>query len=316
MQITFNSYEEMMDFMEKIQGRVSAKEEKAVITAEEMKQHSVSESCQSIPVSAPAQNVPPVSTPVAPTAPVQTAVPTSRHEYTRDDLARAAMTLMDKGGMVQLQQLLTSMDVRRYSNLRRISSVVSRHHFGDGGADLMGHEERDHALLSASSAHRWLKCTKSARLEEQFPDTTSEAAKEGTLAHELAELKVRNYFKPGDVSKRKLTFAIKKFKEDPLWDDEMLIHTDTYIDYIRDVSIKLPATPFVEVEKRVDFSDYVPEGFGTADCIMIQGNTLFVIDFKYGKGVPVSAEENPQMMLYALGAYEACKILYPMSGFA
>lgn len=176
----------------------------------------------------------------------------------------------------------------------------------------MGHEERDHALLSASSAHRWLKCTKSARLEEQFPDTTSEAAKEGTLAHELAELKVRNYFKPGDVSKRKLTFAIKKFKEDPLWDDEMLIHTDTYIDYIRDVSIKLPATPFVEVEKRVDFSDYVPEGFGTADCIMIQGNTLFVIDFKYGKGVPVSAEENPQMMLYALGAYEACKILYPI----
>ena len=144
----------------------------------------------------------------------------------------------------------------------------------------MGHDERDHALLSASSAHRWLKCTKSARLEEQFPDTTSEAAKEGTLAHELAELKVRNYFNPGDVSKRKLTFAIKKFKEDPLWDDEMLIHTDTYIDYIRDVSIKLPATPFVEVEKRVDFSDYVPEGFGTADCIMIQGNTLFVIDFK------------------------------------
>ena len=108
MQITFNSYEEMMDFMEKIQGRVSAKEEKAVITAEEMKQHRVSESCQCIPVSAPAQNVPPVSTPVAPTAPVQTAVPTSRHEYTRDDLARAAMTLMDKGGMVQLQQLLTS----------------------------------------------------------------------------------------------------------------------------------------------------------------------------------------------------------------
>ena len=91
----------------------------------------------------------------------------------------------------------------------------------------MGHDERDHALLSASSAHRWLKCTKSARLEEQFPDTTSEAAKEGTLAHELAELKVRNYFNPGDVSKRKLTFAIKKFKEDPLWHDEMLIHTDS-----------------------------------------------------------------------------------------
>ena len=168
----------------------------------------------------------------------------------------------------------------------------------------MAHEERNHALLSASSAHRWLACTPSARLEEQFPDTTSEAAKEGTLAHELAELKVRNYFKPHDVSKRKLTFAIKKMKENPLWDDEMLEHTDTYIDYIRDVSIKLPTDPYVEVEKQVRFDSYVPEGFGTADCIMIQGETLFVIDFKYGKGVLVSAEENPQMMLYALGAYD------------
>ena len=136
MQITFNSYEEMMDFMEKIQGRVSAKEEKAVTTAEEMNQHSVSESCQSTPVSAPAQNVPPVSTPVAPvapTAPVQTAVPTSRHEYTRDDLARAAMTLMDKGVWFNYSNFLQVMGVRRYSNLRRISSVVSRHHFGEWG---------------------------------------------------------------------------------------------------------------------------------------------------------------------------------------
>lgn len=176
----------------------------------------------------------------------------------------------------------------------------------------MGHEERAHALLSASSAHRWLKCTKSARLEEQFPDTTSEAAKEGTLAHELAELRVRNYFRPTDVSKRKLTFAIKKMKEDPLWDDEMLVHTETYLDYIKQTALKLPSEPYVEVEKRVDYSQYAPDGFGTADMIMIQGNKLYVIDFKYGKGVPVSAEENPQMMLYALGAYESCKILYPI----
>ena len=139
----------------------------------------------------------------------------------------------------------------------------------------MAHEERNHALLSASSAHRWLACTPSARLEEQFPDTASEAAKEGTLAHELAELKVRNYFKPHDVSKRKLTFAIKKMKENPLWDDEMLEHTDTYIDYIRDVSIKLPTDPYVEVEKQVRFDSYVPEGFGTADCII--QNPQFII---------------------------------------
>ena len=176
----------------------------------------------------------------------------------------------------------------------------------------MGHSERAHALFSASSAHRWLACTPSARLEEQFPDTTSEAAEEGTLAHELAELKVRNYFDPEDVSKRKLTFAIKKFKENGLWNDEMLGHTDTYIDYIRDVSIRLPSKPYVEVEKRVDYGEYAPDGFGTADCIMIQGEMLHVIDFKYGKGVPVSAEMNPQLMLYALGAYESCKMLYPI----
>lgn len=124
MQIIFNSYEEMMDFMEKIQGRVAVKEDPTVPVAKEMTQENISggdqsasnfpdaNACaapaQSAPVSAPVQNVPSVSTPVAPTVPVQTAVPTSRHEYTRDDLARAAMTLMDKGGMVQLQQLLTS----------------------------------------------------------------------------------------------------------------------------------------------------------------------------------------------------------------
>lgn len=177
----------------------------------------------------------------------------------------------------------------------------------------MGHAERGHALLSASGAHRWLLCTPSAMLEEQFPDTTSEAAREGTLAHELAELKVRNYFNPADISKRKLNAQIKKMKENELWQDEMLGHTDTYIDYIRDVSIKLPSQPYVAVEKRLDLGAYVPEGFGTADCIMLQGEDLFVLDFKYGKGVPVSAEENPQMMLYALGAYKAYCFLYPIS---
>ena len=176
----------------------------------------------------------------------------------------------------------------------------------------MRHDERAHALLSASGAHRWMVCTPSAKLEEQFPDTSTEAAEEGTLAHELAELKVRNYFDPGDVSKRKLTYAIKKLKENKLWQDEMLIHTDSYLDYIRDISVKLPSQPAVEIEKCLDLGDYVPDGFGTADFIMFQGEDLYVVDFKYGKGVPVSAEENPQMMLYALGAYKAYCFLYPI----
>lgn len=179
----------------------------------------------------------------------------------------------------------------------------------------MGHEDRAHALLSASSAHRWMNCTPSARLEEQFPDTTSDAAAEGTLAHELAELKVRNYFYSVDFGKRKLNNAIKKLKEHGLWKEEMLGFTDEYLDYIKKTALALPSAPYVSLEKQVDFSNWVPEGFGTADCLMVSGDALYVIDFKYGKGVPVSAEENEQMMLYAMGAYAMYRMLYPIKRF-
>lgn len=101
----------------------------------------------------------------------------------------------------------------------------------------MGHKEREHALLSASGAHRWLLCTPSAKLEEQFPDTTSEAAAEGTLAHELAELKVRNYFYTPDFGKRKFNAAVKKLKQQELWQDEMEGYTDIYLDYIKTLAI-------------------------------------------------------------------------------
>jgi len=178
----------------------------------------------------------------------------------------------------------------------------------------MGHVERAHALLSASGAHRWLNCTPSAVLEQQFEDTTSSAAKEGTLAHELAEMKVRNYFYTTEFGKRKLTTGTNKLKKNELWQDEMAGYTDDYLDYIKTIALGLKSAPYVAIEKKVDFSAYVPEGFGTADCILISGNTIHVIDFKYGKSPDgrVSAEENPQMMLYALGAYEAYKILYPI----
>lgn len=176
----------------------------------------------------------------------------------------------------------------------------------------MGHNERAHALLSASSAHRWLACTPSARLEEGFPDTASEAAREGTLAHELAEAKVRNYFYTADFGKRKLNNFVKKLKGDGLWQDEMMGYTDDYLDYIKSAALAYENVPFVAIEKRVDLGDWIPEGFGTADCILIGGGVLQVVDFKYGKGVAVRAEENPQMKLYALGAYKACGMLYPV----
>lgn len=166
-----------------------------------------------------------------------------------------------------------------------------------------------HAILSASGASRWMACTPSARLEEQFPDSTSEYAREGTLAHELCELKIRkNLIEP--MHTRTYNSKLKKLKEHELWQDEMDKHTDTYLEYIQGLVHSYSCTPAVMVEKKVDFSSYVPDGFGTADCIIIADGTLHVVDFKYGKGVAVSAENNPQMKLYGLGAYLEYSFLY------
>ena len=177
---------------------------------------------------------------------------------------------------------------------------------------MMGHSERAHSLLSASSAHIWINCPPSARLGEQFPDRPTDAAAEGTLAHELAELRLRNYFQTVDFGKAKYTRAVNKLKKEDKWNEEMLEYTEEYLDYVKALALGFENRPSVAIEKQVDLSAYVPEGFGTADCVMIGGGTLHVIDFKYGKGVPVSAEGNPQLALYALGAYEAYKILYPV----
>ena len=175
------------------------------------------------------------------------------------------------------------------------------------------HAGRDHATLSASSAHRWLTCTPSALLEAQFPDTTSEAAREGTLAHELCEIKVTNYFRTNTPEMKKQTAAqVRKIKKDPLWQDEMEGYTDDYLDAIKSIALSSKEKPVVAVEERVDFSEWVPGGFGTADCILIRSGVLHVVDFKYGKGVPVAAENNPQMQLYALGAWQMFGMLYPI----
>ncbi len=184
----------------------------------------------------------------------------------------------------------------------------------------MRHEERQHALLSASGADRWLACPPSARLEEEFPDTESKAAAEGTLAHELAEMKVRNYFFTKEFGKRKLNNAVKKLKEDNLWQEEMQRHTDTYLEYLKNTALSLKSAPGVRIEQRVYFREYTfadpksrIEGSGIADCILLYGDMVHVIDFKYGQGVPVHAKENPQLQLYALGAYHLYRMLYPIA---
>lgn len=175
----------------------------------------------------------------------------------------------------------------------------------------IAHAERSHALLSASASHRWLHCTPSVRLEETLPDTESTAAKEGTLAHEIAELKLRKHFVE-PMGAKTFNSRLKKLQAQELYQEEMLGHTDTYLDYIKGLVHGLSSPPYIAIEKRIDYSMYAPEGFGTGDCVIIGGNTLYISDFKYGKGVPVSAVDNPQMKLYALGAYAEYNFLYPI----
>ena len=159
-----------------------------------------------------------------------------------------------------------------------------------------------HAVLSASGAHRWLHCNPSARLELEFADRETEAAAEGTAAHALAEHKLKKALK---LRSRKPV--------SPYDCDEMDAYTDGYVEFVLEQleeARALCADPLVLIEQRLDFSCYVPDGFGTGDCLIVADKLLHIIDFKYGQGVLVDAEENPQMMLYALGAYQAYSFLY------
>ena len=152
----------------------------------------------------------------------------------------------------------------------------------------------DHALLSASSSHRWLHCNPSARLEREFADRETTAAAEGTAAHALAEHKL----------KRRLKLRSER-PVSPFDTEEMEICTDDYADFVMEQVTKErrrdPDTQ-VFIEQRLDFSCYVPEGFGTGDCLIVSRGRLHIIDLKYGQGLLVDSEENPQMMLYALAA--------------
>ena len=157
-----------------------------------------------------------------------------------------------------------------------------------------------HALLSASSASRWLVCTAAPRFEEGLPESTSEYAEEGRLAHAIGELKVTKKCTP--MSTRTYNTRLNKLRQSPLYTPEMDKTTDLYLEHITEQVMDYDGPPIVGVEVQVDFSDYAPEGFGTCDCCIIGGDLLSIVDYKHGKGVPVSAVGNPQMRLYALGA--------------
>lgn len=159
-----------------------------------------------------------------------------------------------------------------------------------------------HAFLSPSGSHRWLNCTPSAMLESEFPDGSSSAADEGTAAHAFCEHKLKK--------------ALRRRSKRPVSDydsDEMQEYTDSYVDYVLEqleVAKQACKDPMVLIEQKVDFSEYVPDGYGTADCIIVSDDTMQIIDFKYGLGVLVDAEQNTQLMCYSIGALNLFDSLY------
>jgi hypothetical protein len=169
-----------------------------------------------------------------------------------------------------------------------------------------------HALLSASGAHRWLSCTPSARLEETFPETTSPYAEEGTHAHALAEFMLRKRFGEA-LGPRAYKTALAALQSDPRYSPEMAEHVQAYVDYVEERFNAAKAVcpdAFLAIEQRLDLSRWVQESYGTGDTVIVADGTLENIDFKYGKGVPVSAEDNPQLRLYGLGALDAFAMIY------
>lgn len=173
------------------------------------------------------------------------------------------------------------------------------------------HKKRAHALLSASGASRWMACTPSARMEDKLPERSSPFTDEGHLAHEIAELKARKLLGLEWTEQR--AEELEKFRQHSLHAEEMETCTDDYAQFIWDTfqnETKLDPATLVMLEERLDFSKFVPEGFGTGDAVIVGGKTLHVIDYKHGAGVRVSAVDNPQLKLYGLGALETVGFLY------
>jgi len=171
-----------------------------------------------------------------------------------------------------------------------------------------------HALLSPSSAHRWLTCTPSARLEEQLPDRAGEAAAEGTLAHRLAEIQLG--LQLGRFAAKMFRGELDEIYDNPMYGESMQEYVDDYVTYVLELyseAQKRSIDADIFLEHRIDLTSWVPEGFGTGDCVIIADGIMDVVDLKYGKGVAVSAADNKQMKMYALGALNAFDHLYDIT---
>lgn len=162
-----------------------------------------------------------------------------------------------------------------------------------------------HALLGASSAARWIACTPSAQATANLPDEETKYAEEGTRAHEVCEAHLRNNLRQWEAGYGALPLSGSiRLDGEPDDPPEMVRAANQYVSFIHDLWVGFSCRPGVFIEQEVDVSRWVPQGFGTCDCLLIGGGLLHIIDFKYGQGVPVNPERNPQLMYYALGAYE------------
>lgn len=168
-----------------------------------------------------------------------------------------------------------------------------------------------HAKLSASGSHRWLKCTPSVMLEKDFTESFSDYAAEGTLAHELGEISLlRNL---NQMSEAQFKKRLKSIMKNSFWATDMTDYVDIYVSICMEKvseTKKIDELAEFKVEQRLDFSEWVPEGFGTGDFVIVANGRVEICDLKYGKGVPVSAKNNSQMMLYALGAISEFDFIY------
>ena len=176
-----------------------------------------------------------------------------------------------------------------------------------------------HAILAPSSAHRWLACPPSAQLEAQFPDTQSESAAEGSFAHEWAEIHLRSFL--GELQGEKLHKEVERLKSqknryhkdetywNPNLEDYVEEYTSTVINHFLEAQENDRGAALL-LEQRLDFQEWVPEGFGRGDAVILADGTMEILDLKYGRNVAVTAVGNPQLRLYALGAYQELSCLY------
>lgn len=162
-----------------------------------------------------------------------------------------------------------------------------------------------HAVLSASGSHRWLNCPPSARLEQKFPDRAGESAQEGTFAHEWAEMALRNHF--CRISSKDYKKYLARAKQSQWYSPSFEDYVGEYVSMVIEKAGEKNAD--LLLEQRLDYSDWVPEGFGRGDAVIVYEDRLEVCDLKFGRNVPVSAENNSQLRLYGLGAYSVFSFL-------